>query len=102
MMKYPFLLTILMVFALASTPALATQSQETTREYMDDSAITTKVKAALMEESPLKSLEIKVETTNGVVHLSGKADTQANIDRAVQVASKVKGVKSVKNDLRLK
>lgn len=81
----------------ASTP-----KQEGTGEYIDDSVITTKVKAAVFNEPTLKSAEIKVETYKGVVQLSGFVGTQADIDRAVEVARGVNGVVSVKNDMRLK
>ena len=83
-----------MVFAVTASGSLG--------EYVDDSVITTKVKAAILEEPSLKSLEINVETYNGVVQLSGFVSTQANIDLAIKIASTVDGVKSVKNDMHLK
>jgi len=79
-----------------------TSKQESTGEYIDDSVITTKVKAAIFNEPTLKSAEINVETFKGVVQLSGFVGTQANIYKAVEVARGVGGVKSVKNDMRLK
>ena len=79
-----------------------TSKQESTGEYIDDSVITTKVKAAIFNEPTLKSAEINVETFKGVVQLSGFVSTQANIYEAVEVARGVGGVKSVKNDMRLK
>jgi len=66
---------------------------------MDDSVITTKVKAALIEEPTLKTLDIKVVTEKGVVTMSGTVPTQANISKAGEIAKGVKGVKSVKNAL---
>ena len=88
-----------MLFALgcASTP-----TKEGTGEFVDDSVITTKVKAAILKEPSLKSTEINVETFKGVVQLSGFVSSQADITRAVDVARDVNGVKSVKNDMRLK
>jgi osmotically-inducible protein OsmY len=80
----------------------STQHHEGTGEYVDDSVITTKVKAAVLHESSLKSAEINVETFKGVVQLSGFVSSQANIDKAVEVARGVAGVKSVKNDMKLK
>lgn len=80
----------------------STAKQEGTGEYMDDSLITTKVKAAILNESSLKVAEINVETFKGVVQLSGFVSNQADINKAVEVAGKVKGVKSVKNDMRVK
>ncbi|HVS26198.1 MAG TPA: BON domain-containing protein [Burkholderiales bacterium] len=80
----------------------ATSTREGTGEYIDDSVITTKVKAAIFDEPGLKSAEINVETFKGVVQLSGFVSTQANIYKAVEVTRGVKGVTSVKNDMRLK
>jgi osmotically-inducible protein OsmY len=76
--------------------------KEGTGEYIDDTAITTKVKSAVFNEPTLKSAEINVETFKGVVQLSGFVKTQAEVDRAAVVARGVSGVKSVKNDIRLK
>ncbi|WP_020565450.1 BON domain-containing protein [Methylosarcina fibrata] len=75
---------------------------ETAGAYLDDSVVTTKVKTALFNEPGLDSGEITVETYKGVVQLSGFVESQSDIDRAVEVARKVEGVKSVKNDMRLK
>ena len=94
-----FFLTILLAFFLGCT---STPKQEGTGEYVDDTVITTKVKAAVLNEPSLKSAEINVETFKGVVQLSGFVTSQANINRAVEVARSVAGVKSVKNDMRLK
>ncbi|MGP1614170.1 MAG: BON domain-containing protein, partial [Pollutimonas bauzanensis] len=69
---------------------------------VDDSVITTKVKAAILNEPTLKVAEINVETFKGVVQLSGFVGSQADIRKAVEVARKVGGVKSVKNDMRIK
>ncbi len=93
-----FLMLLLASFlGCASTP-----KQEGTGEYVDDTVITTKVKAAVLNEPSLKSAEINVETFKGVVQLSGFVSSQANITRAVEVARTVPGVKSVKNDMRIK
>lgn len=80
----------------------STSKQESTGQYMDDSVITTKVKTAIFNEPDLKSLEINVETFKGVVQLSGFVSSQAAINKAVQVTRAVSGVKSVKNDMRIK
>lgn len=80
----------------------STSSKEGTGEYIDDSVITTKVKAAIFNEPTLKSAEINVETFKGVVQLGGFVSSQADINKAVEVARSVKGVTSVKNDMRLK
>ena len=80
----------------------STQKQEGTGEYVDDSVITTKVKAAILNEPGLSSAEINVETFKGEVQLSGFVNSSADITKAVEVARGVKGVNSVKNDMRLK
>jgi osmotically-inducible protein OsmY len=80
----------------------ATSRQESTGQYVDDTTITTKVKAAIFNEPSLKSAEINVETFKGRVQLSGFVGSRASIDRAVQVAQGVSGVTSVGNDMRLK
>ena len=80
----------------------STASKEGTGEYIDDTVITTKVKAAILNEETLKSAEINVETFKGVVQLSGFVNSQADIATAASVARGIKGVTSVKNDMRLK
>jgi osmotically-inducible protein OsmY len=80
----------------------STAKHEGTGEYVDDTVITTKVKAAIFNEPTLKSAEINVETFKGVVQLSGFVSSQAGENKAVEVARTVGGVKSVKNDMRLK
>lgn len=80
----------------------STSKKESAGEYLDDSVITTKVKAAILNEPTLKSFEIKVETYKDIVQLSGFVSSEANIEKAVEVARGVKGVSSVKNDMRLK
>jgi hyperosmotically inducible protein len=92
-------LTLLVVVFLgcASTP-----TREGSGEYLDDTVITTKVKAAIFSEPSLKVSEINVETFKGVVQLSGFVNSQTDISKAVAVARGVQGVKSVKNDMRVK
>ncbi len=80
----------------------SSSKQESTGQYMDDSAITAKVKAAIFNEPDLKSAEINVETFKGVVQLSGFVSSQTAINKAVQVTRAVGGVQSVKNDMRIK
>ena len=80
----------------------STQKQESTGQYIDDSAITTKVKAAIFNEPSLKVAEINVETFKGTVQLSGFVQSQDNIATAISVARGVPGVQSVTNDMRLK
>src|SRR3954452_13581130 len=80
----------------------STSTQESTGQYVDDTAITTKVKAAIFNDPSLKSAEINVETFKGRVQLSGFVSSRASIDRAVVVAQGVSGVSSVANDMRIK
>lgn len=94
-----FFLSLMLVSFLGCA---STAKQEGTGEYVDDTVITTKVKAAIFNEPTLKSAEINVETFKGVVQLSGFVNSQADIDKAVSVSRAVKGVTSVKNDMRLK
>ncbi|MGZ4139360.1 MAG: BON domain-containing protein [Actinomycetota bacterium] len=86
----------------AKTVTAATSKKESPGEYVDDAVITTKVKAAVLEEPSLKSAEINVETSKGTVQLTGFVSSRADIDKAVEVAKRVKGVKAVKNDMILK
>ena len=96
-------ITFIFAILLASMLGCAgTPTKEGTGEYIDDTVITTKVKAAIFDEPSLKSAEINVETFKGTVQLSGFVSSRANIDRAVQVARGVKGVTSVRNDMRVK
>lgn len=79
-----------------------TAKKEGTGEYVDDTVVTAKVKAAIVKEPSLKATEINVETFKGKVQLSGFVNSQADINKAVEIARGVKGVVEVKNDMRLK
>src|SRR5471032_3398347 len=72
------------------------------KDTVADSVITTKVKTELLAEPALKSLDVHVETTNGTVMLSGFVPSQAEVDKAVDVARNVKGVNKVQSSLRIK
>ena len=93
---------ILALTLLTAVGCASTQKQEGSGEYVDDSVITSKVKAAILEEPALSSAEINIETFKGIVQLSGFVSSRADIKKAVAVARGVGGVKSVKNDMRLK
>ena len=80
----------------------STPKQESTGQYVDDSVITTSVKAAIFNEPSLKVNEINVETFKGAVQLSGFVRSEDNIATAMKVTRGVNGVKSVKNDMRVK
>jgi osmotically-inducible protein OsmY len=75
------------------------QQSEKAGVAIDDTAITTKIKAAIFAESGLKTLQISVDTVKGVVTLSGSVDTQSHSDMAKAMASAVSGVRMVNNDL---
>ena len=95
--------TFILAILLASVLGCAgTPTKEGTGEYVDDTVITTKVKAAIFNEPSLKSAEINVETFKGVVQLTGFVSSRADINKAAEVARGVKGVTSVRNDMRLK
>ena len=76
--------------------------KESTGEYISDSWITSKVKLALAEDQQVKAREVNVETFKGVVQLSGFVTSTALANKAVEIAGKVSGVQSVKNDMRVK
>jgi len=92
-----FVAMLVTIVGCASTP-----KQEGTGEYLDDTVITTKVKAAIFNEPDLKASEINVETFKGRVQLSGFVSSRSAISKAIEVARSVKGVESVKDDMRLK
>jgi len=95
--------TFFFAIALASVLGCAsTATHEGTGEYVDDTVITSKVKSAILGEPSLKSAEINVETFKGVVQLSGFVSSTAAEHKATELARSVKGVTSVKDDMRLK
>jgi hyperosmotically inducible protein len=94
-----FFVATMLLFALGYA---STSAREGTGEYVDDSVITTRVKAAIFNEPSLKVFQINVETYRNVVQLSGFVGTGANMDKAVHLAGAVKGVSSVRNDMRLR
>lgn len=99
--KY-FSAMFLSVLMLSVLGCASTATSRGTGEYVDDKVITTKVKAAILNEPTLKVSEINVETFKGVVQLSGFVSSQADINKAISLARDVKGVVSVKNDMRLR
>ncbi|MGH8684530.1 MAG: BON domain-containing protein [Nitrosospira sp.] len=109
-----FVLTVTLISALsigacgktedkaAKPEAPKSEVKTTVGAEMDDSAITTKVKSALLADEDIKSFDIKVETNKGEVQLSGFVDNQTQVDRAAEVAKRVEGVKNVINNTTLK
>lgn len=94
-----FLLSASLLFLVACA---STSKQASTGEYFDDSVITTRVKAAILADDTLKVTEINVETFKGVVQLSGFVSSMDAQNKAVKIAKDIGGVKSVKNDMRIK
>ncbi|MHB8831757.1 MAG: BON domain-containing protein [Desulfobacteria bacterium] len=98
MLSFLICITLITAFlGCASTP-----TREGTGEYVDDSAITAKVKAAILNEPSLKVFQINVETFKGEVQLSGFVDSARSVSKAGEVARGVSGVKSVRNNLIVK
>jgi osmotically-inducible protein OsmY len=85
----------LLVSVVACAP---TATREGTGEYVDDTVITTKVKAAFAADPTVKATQVQVETFKGTVQLSGFVDSRESAQRAVDLARSIKGVTSVKND----
>jgi len=97
---FPTLMLVALLAALVGCASTDTKSG--TGEYIDDTVITTKVKAAIFDAPSLSSSEINVETCKGVVQLSGFVTSQGEIDTAVQLARGVGGVESVVNSMKLR
>jgi hyperosmotically inducible protein len=91
------LITVLFLAACTATP-----TDESTGEYIDDAAITAKVKTALVQDPEVSGLAINVETFKGTVQLSGFANTGRERQRAGTLARSVEGVQSIQNDIQLK
>ncbi len=90
---------IVALAALFMAGCAGTSSKESTGEYVDDTTVTTKVKAALLNDKDISGWRINVETFKGVVQLSGFANSLAERRKAVMVTRGVGGVKSVKDDI---
>ena len=100
---------VLCVSALTSVLSHAADASEQTSapkegasEYVKDSWITTKVKAALVEDKLVRATEVNVETVKGVVQLSGFVSSEAAVNHANSVTQGIKGVTSVENKIRVK
>ena len=111
------LLAVMLTSAVATGSAYAENNAQTTNEsagqkvdssmnkvgnFMDDSAITAKVKAALVDHDNIKSTDISVKTDQKVVTLSGFVESQAQAEEAVKVAKGVEGVTSVSDKLHVR
>jgi len=92
-----FLTGLVLATSLAACSAI--EGRETAGQYVDDSTLTTKVKAAIVNDEGLKGMQINVETMNGVVQLSGFVDSSQQAAQAANDARGVTGVKSVRNSI---
>jgi len=88
-----------LLFVAAVGGCASTHHQESTGEYLDDSVITTKVKAAILNDKIANGLDVNVETFKGVVQLSGFVKGASAHDKALELARSVRGVQSVKDDI---
>lgn len=84
------------------TGCASTATSESTGQYVDNSVITTKVKAELIKDETVKARDVKVESYKGVVQLSGFVDTEVQKERAAAIAAGVSGVTAVTNNLIVK
>jgi hyperosmotically inducible periplasmic protein len=94
-----FCATLMLLFTMGCA---ATRDRESVGEVIDDTVITAKVKAALIEDDDLSASEINVETFRGTVQLSGFVSDRSDIAKATEVARDIDGVVAVENDLVLK
>lgn len=102
-MKATHLVLAAMV-GLVSAPMVASaddnrSTMERVGDYVSDSVLTTRVKAAFATQSELSAIAISVETTDGVVTLTGEVDNDAQVELAEKVASDIDGVRRVRNKL---
>ena len=97
--RTPLAALVAAVALVVTSGCAVTRGQETTGAYVDDASITTSVKAKMVEDKNVDAAAIKVETLNGEVMLSGFAKNSTEKNTAENIAMKVKGVKTVKNQI---
>ena len=100
-MKNAFKGSWLLMGVLIAGLAGCANTGEKTGAYVDDSWITSKVKSEMIANKSVKARDISVNTTKGVVTLSGTAATWDESNKAAEIAHGVKGVTSVENDIRI-
>jgi osmotically-inducible protein OsmY len=83
------------------TGCTSTSEYQGSREQYDDIVITTKVHEAILDELSLRPYEINVSTVKGIVELSGIVNTRDEMERAAAIARSIKGIRLIKNDIRL-
>lgn len=101
-MKNILIASLLALGTLATTGCAVTSGQSTVGQYVDDATIATRVKARFAEDAKVSAMRIQVETLNGTVQLAGFATSQAEKDRAGQLARAVPDVKDVRNNIIVK
>ena len=95
------LASLLLIFAPAYTAHAASSTGAKAKTYASDTAITTELKARFLAEKDLDSLDIKVETTNGIVTLRGQVIKESQSSAAERIARSVKGVRGVRNKISI-
>ena len=100
--RTPLAAIVTAVALLVTSGCAVTRGQESVGSYVDDAAITTSVKAKMVEDKNVDASAIKVETLNGEVLLSGFAKSSVEKNTAESIAMKVKGVKAVKNQIAVR
>lgn len=95
-------LALCLILVLGLLGCAGSRTRASTGEYIDDSAISTKVKTALHADEDVSGFQVNVETFKGVVQLSGFVDTAAQAQKAEQIARRVEGVEEVRNNLTVK
>ncbi len=93
---------LMAMFLIGLSGCAGTRTQDSTGQYIDDASITAKVKSALLADKDVSAFSIHVNTTKGVVHLNGSADTSAEADKAAKDAGDVAGVQFVDNHIQIK
>ncbi len=87
------------LFCTLCVTAACAGPQETTGEFIDDAALTTRIKAAFVADRVVSALDIRVESDKGVVHLGGVARSSEEMHQAERIASRTPGVRRVRNDI---
>lgn len=86
----------------AADPGTGGDTPPQSSTYMDDAGITTKVKTKYLTDKMVSALNVKVETKQGVVYLSGEAKSDTEKQRATELAMSIEGVKDVRNEIQVK
>jgi hyperosmotically inducible periplasmic protein len=97
------MLAATLALAVAACASREGEKKESAGQYIDDATVTAKVKTAIATDVGARAAaNVNVETYRGVVQLSGFADNEEQASKAVAAAKKVNGVRSVRNDIRVK